>query len=94
METVIVIGALVGVLAFFAWLAAESKKQGRTDERERQQRRTLDAAEDANRVRRDISRRDAINRLRNSKHNTDNVPPVPADPLLGRRSTDHDARTS
>ena len=91
MMDVLIVGAIViAILIGVVWLASVSKRDGAINERERQNRKALEDAELANSVRRDIARRDAIDRLRRSGHNTDNVPTLSTDPLLGRRSTDHE----
>ena len=89
-ELALIAAILAVIIAGVVWLASVSKRDGAINERERQNRKAIESAELANSVRRDITRRDAIERLRHSKHNTDNLPAVPADPLLGRRSTDHE----
>ena len=91
MMDVLIVGAIViAILGGVVWLASVSKRDGAINERERQNRKAIENAELANSVRRDITRRGAIERLRHSKHNTDNVPTLSTDPLLGRRSTDHE----
>lgn len=88
MESILVLGAIIGMLVFFAWLAIQSKKEGAVHERERQQRQALEEAELANSIRRDVTRRGAADRLRASKWNTDNLSGGSTDPDEQRRSTD------
>lgn len=74
MEILLGIGVVVALFAGITWISVRFKREGVVDEQARQQRKRLDEAEDANRVRRDITRRGAAERLRSSKWNVDNVP--------------------
>ena len=87
MEVIAVAAVLLCLIGGVIWLISASKQEGKVNERERQQRKALDDAELANQVRRDITRRDAIERLRNSKYNTD-MPDLSANNVQRQRSTD------
>ena len=82
---VLALGTLVWIVV---WASNRSAKAARIEERERAQRKALEDAELANTVRRDITRRDAADRLRGSKWNADNVPYLSANHDTKRRSTD------